>query len=160
MITIQQDSREKANKKDHILKYFEDNGIKLVRSKLFCGDYTLLHKQDVCIDVKASIIEIAKNIMSKDHQRFKDECQRAMDNGIKLVILIEEPYTLAALCDWESPKFKSGKLKGNPITKISGKSLSNTMKTIIMRYGVRFEFCEKENTAQRIIDILTNKTNV
>lgn len=158
MKTIIIDSREQ--KYTHITNYFDNNGIKWISSKMYVGDYQLLSNGLLVVDRKSSILEIAKNIMSKDHQRFKDECQRAMDNGIKLVILIEEPYTLAALCDWESPKFKSGKLKGNPITKISGKSLSNAMKTIIMRYGVRFEFCEKENTAQRIIDILTNKTNV
>lgn len=156
-LIVQQDTREKSNKKNHILQYFQDNGIRVVVSKLFVGDYTLLNKQDVCIDVKQNVLEIVKNIMSKDHQRFKDECQRAMNNGIKLIILIEEPYSLSTLYNWRSPEYKSGAHKGKPMTGVSGLSLSKAMRTIIMRYGVSFEFCHRMDTGKRIVELLTNK---
>ena len=66
MIIIQ-DTREKINKKDHILEYFEKNGINVVRSKLYVGDYTLLNSMKVCIDVKQDIMEIQQNLMNSQN---------------------------------------------------------------------------------------------
>ena len=45
-ITIQVDSRE--NKNEHVLNQLKELGCNFVNSKLYVGDYTLLHKQDIC----------------------------------------------------------------------------------------------------------------
>lgn len=155
-MTIQQDSREKSNKKNHVLKYFLDNDIKVVRSKLFVGDYTLLNKQDVVIDLKQDIVEIAGNICGKQHERFKNECIRAKEANIKLIVLCEEMHNYKTLCLWESPLYgKYSKYAGQPITKTKGETLAKAMATMQERYGVKFMFCHREDVGRRIIEILT-----
>lgn len=153
---IQQDSREKSGKKGHILKYFEDNGIKVVRSKLFVGDYTLLNNQSVCIDTKKDVLELFMDL-TKDHVRFRNECIRARDNGIQLIVLIEEKLPPGGLAEWKSPvwkytsdKHKKGELKthANPAT------MRKAMLTMQNKYGVVFGFCDKKDTGKIIVKIL------
>lgn len=165
MITIQMDTREKEGKKEHILKYFEETGVKVVRSKLFVGDYTLLQNQSVVVDLKMSVLELLQNI-NQDHARFKAECIRAMEHGIKLVILIEEMPPNGDIRCWKSPTYKSdgyrtvrGKKtkvhkKGEQICKASPIAAKKTMWTMSQKYGVSFIFCEKEDTGRKILELL------
>ena len=89
-ITIQVDTRE--NKNENLIVYFESKGIKTVRSKLYVGDYTLLHKQDVCVDKKKDLMEMASCICGPNHTRFREELIRSKEANIKLYILIEDEY--------------------------------------------------------------------
>ncbi|MCR5754767.1 MAG: hypothetical protein K6G30_08145 [Acetatifactor sp.] len=49
----------------------------------FVGTY------DICVDTKNSIEELLDDIIGKQHERFRDECIFAQNNGIKLYILVE-----------------------------------------------------------------------
>lgn len=153
-ITIQQDSREQIGKKNHILDYFNANNISVVRSKLFVGDYTLLNCQTTCIDVKKDVLEIANNICGKNHTRFRNELIRAKDNGIKLIVLIEENYTFETLKTWISPVRKYGKFKNQPYSKVNGETLVKCIITMQERYDVIFEFTDKKNCGSRILQLL------
>lgn len=75
----------------HILKnkYFAENGIEVRRTKLYVGDYTLPDNQSVCIDSKKDIQELIGDICGKQHERFRAECERAKEAGIKLIVLVE-----------------------------------------------------------------------
>lgn len=153
---IQVDTREKDGKKDHILEYFEKQGIKTVRSKLFVGDYTLLNKQDVCVDIKQNVLELF-NCLTKDHIRFRNELIRAQENGIKLIILTEERLPAGGIVNWKSPVWKSKTdkhAKGELVTKANPATMRKVMVTMQEKYGVKFEFVKKEDSAQRIINIL------
>ena len=44
---------------------------------------------DISVDTKMDLLELSKDIMSNDHRRFRQECIRAKDMGIQLVILVE-----------------------------------------------------------------------
>ena len=103
---IQMDTREQCGKKDHILSYFEQAGIKVVRSKLFVGDWTRLDKQDVCIDTKTGGLQEAYGNVVQQHVRFRNECIRARQNGIRLIVLVEEERIsrLEDVCMWENPR--------------------------------------------------------
>ena len=107
MITIQQDTREQKNKHNNILKYFEKNNIKVVRSKMYVGDYTRLDKQDVVIDVKKDLQEVYSNII-QSNLRFKNECVRAKDAGIKLIILVadENIQDIEQVHTWENERLE------------------------------------------------------
>lgn len=72
----------------------------------------------VCVDTKRSIEELAGNINGIQHERFRDECILAQNNGIQLYILVEntggEIYRtgifnrcitdLRGLANWKNPK--------------------------------------------------------
>lgn len=171
MITIIQDTREKENKKDHILQYFQKEKINIIRSKLYVGDYTLMNDMTICVDVKQGIMEIQQNLMnSQKHKAFRDECDRAYNNGIKLYVLIEEP-NMMLIDDVEKfiiPKYKSNSYKkingkkvlihykGQPMAKFDPKILCKTMKTFQEKHHCKFVFCNKEDTGRLILYILTN----
>jgi len=87
---IQMDTREQKGKKDHILDYFKANGIEVVRSKNYVGDYTLVTNHMVSVDTKFGCAEVYSNLIGKDHERFRDECARAQTCEIKLIVLVEE----------------------------------------------------------------------
>ena len=166
---IQMDTREQQGKKDHILSFFEREQIKVVRSKLFVGDWTRLDKQDVCIDTKQNLGEVYCNLVQQ-HTRFRDECLRARQNGIKLVILIEEEPHIKCLddvCLWKNPRRKKwydldqqhglGKklyLKQPAQPPIGSDQLQSIMKTIGERYGIEWQFTTKAECGRRIVEIL------
>ena len=165
---IQQDTREQKGKKDHILKYFEEHGIKVVRSKLFVGDYTLLNKQDVIIDVKQNIAEVYGNLVQQ-HARFRDECIRARSCGIKLIVLVEDE-TITKLENvefWSNPRYvkwiklyQQHKLGKNLTTRqpaqppLSSLQLMDRMKVMSERYGIEWMFTTKAECGRRIVEIL------
>ena len=87
---IVEDTRNQITKHRLLNDTLTAKGITVVRSKLFVGDYTRLDNQTVCVDTKKDIDEIAGNICGKQHERFREECIRARDNFIRLIVLIEE----------------------------------------------------------------------
>lgn len=155
MILIE-DTRNVVTKHKIKNAYFKSQGIKVVRTKLFCGDYSRLDCQTVCVDSKKDIIEVAANICGSQHERFRNECIRAKENGIKLIILIEENFTLETLKMWQSPKNKKGKL----LTQVKGETLSKAMATMQEKYGCEFRFTTKENSGKIIIEILSGINTV
>ncbi len=86
---ILEDSRQQELKHETKHEWFAENGIEIRRSKLYVGDYTLPTNQSICIDTKASIEELVSNICGQQHERFRGECKRASEAGIKLIILVE-----------------------------------------------------------------------
>lgn len=148
MIVI--DTRQQAQKHAEKEKYFAAVNIPTIRSKLVVGDYTRLDNQTICIDTKRNINEIASNICGKQHPRFRAECIRAQECGVKLIVLIEEIPPQNDLENWESPKKKSG----NMITQIKGATLKKAMATMEQKYGVEFRFTTREKCPAEILKIL------
>ncbi len=169
-MVIVQDTREQAGKKEHILRFFEKRGIKVVRSKLYCGDWTRLDKQDVCIDTKTlGLQEVYGNLIGKQHRRFVDECVRAQESGIRLIVLVEEKgiQTLDDVREWKNPRrarwfqlyalHKNGHAlnrKISPKPPASSEVLEKAMRTVAERYGVEWCFCDKEHTGAFILKFL------
>ena len=167
-MVIQQDSREQAKKHDHVLAYFAEEGIKVIRSKLYVGDYTRLDKQDVCVDTKKDLQEVYGNVILHN-VRFKAECIRAKEAGIRLVILIADAYIrdVSEVHTWDNPRLRKwetikaaqekGKLmqiKLPPKPPVSAEQLQRAMETMRERYGVQWQFCPKAETGKRILEIL------
>lgn len=170
-IYLQVDSRQQAHKHDLKDKYFQEKGIKTLRSKLPFGDYALINDTSICIDTKKDMLEL-ENCLTKDHIRFRNEITNANSFGIGIVILIEEEIQYRNLDDvalrYEIPKWKSnsfqrinGKLvckhkKGQPMGQFKVETLVKAMKTMQQKYAVIFAFTTKEKCGETIIDILVN----
>ena len=134
----------------HTVKHecFDRMGVEIVRNMLPFGDYAL--PPSISIDTKQNMAEIASNIGS-DHKRFKNECIAAKDAGCQLIILVENTEGITCVADvhrWVNPE-----LIYRPRA-ITGERLQKAMITMSERYGVRFEFCEPEESAERIIELL------
>ena len=152
-MVIQIDSREKAKAIKKILAEFEKQEVNYYTSKLWAGDYMSLDNPRVIVDRKQNLSELCQNVC-QDHDRFRRELVRAQDNGIQLIILVEHGKDIESLEDiifWENPRLK----KSPKAT--TGQTLYNILTTLQRKYGVRFEFCTKEETGKRIIELIENK---
>jgi len=155
LLTLLEDSRQQKGKHKNIEAYCRQAGINIVRTKLLVGDYMLSGpgyggiKGDISCDSKMGIPEIASNCL-QEHLRFREECIRAQQLGIRLVILIEEVPPGGDVAQWHSPLDRYGrpKYQFNPVT------LKKVMETMTERYGVQFRFCDGRSTGKVLIEYL------
>ena len=164
-MNIQVDSREHESEWKRISKQFDDLGVKYFRSKLYVGDYQSLDNPRLVIDRKKDLQELCGNVCQQ-HERFKAELIRAMQNGIKIVILCEHGEDIQTMEDvyfWQNPRKYQMRWKavdGKRIKEVvsakavDGCQLYKSLCTIRDRYNVDFVFCQKHETGQKIVEIL------
>ena len=181
----------------HVAKnnYWKSKGIEVMRYRLPVGDYIMVNDKvqdvldrkakrgidvkmmdflgtyNICVDTKKDIQELISDICGKQHDRFRDECCLSQNNGIKLIVLVENhestikcgqktitvPYVndLKALFKWVNPRlflFRNGKQRFPTATR--GAQLAKACLTMQLKYGVQFLFCKPEEAGKRIIEIL------
>lgn len=194
---ILEDEGQKEEKHLQKNNYWKDYGIEVKRVPLPVGDYIIASEKaldvierkskrgtkvkkmdflgtyDVCVDTKKDMQEIVGNICGKQHERFRDECILAQNNGIKLYILVENEDGIASLNDvqkWINPRLEhykkveymhnTGRWKSVHLPKAeptSGSVLSKAMSTMQDKYGVEFVFCTPDESGKRILSFLNEK---
>lgn len=98
-------------------------------------------------------MELCGNI-TQQHERFQAELLKAREIGIRIIILCEHGDDIQSLEDvyfWQNPRL----LQSPNAT--TGKALYKSLCTIRDRYGVQFEFCNKRQTAKKIMELLSNE---
>ena len=102
---ILEDTRQQKKKHEVKHQYFRSVGVHWNRTALYCGDYTLPVKQNVCIDTKKDVAELIGDIQVK--QMPKREVKAAVYG-----IFANEhiPYDFAddlfhAICDDDTDRF-------------------------------------------------------
>lgn len=158
---IQIDSREKARAIQKIVAEFDRNGIRHPVSKLMVGDYMNYDNPRLIVDRKQNLTELCSNVC-QEHERFRRELLLAQENGIRLVVLCEHGKEIECLEDvifWENPRRKkrkqiNGRWNTVETKATTGETLYKILKTMQEKYGVVFEFCTKEDTGKKIIEIL------
>ena len=167
-MTIIEDSRQQAGQHDNIKAYCEAHGIVLRRQKLDTGDYILAPK--ISIDTKQGMAEVYNNLI-QDHDRFRNECIRAQEDGTTLVILVENDDGIRSMDDverWQNPRVdsyyekyafalsarKAGKHIKLPAPPVNNKRLIRIMETMTERYGVLWMFCGRDETGEKVVELL------
>lgn len=186
---IFEDVAQKANKHENKHQYFTRSGIECVRIPLPVGDYILSNEKiedvlirkekrgisvkkmdllgtyDVCVDTKCSCSELYSDLIQQ-HARFHDEVHLAMNNNIKLYILIENKDGIKCVEDvkrWKNPQmlkyYKAKKKAEREGTKIPKPPASNIQLIKIMHsmsrdYGVEFVFCNPQNAGAEVLKLL------
>ena len=168
-MTIIEDVGQKQGQHDNIRHFCEGKGIILRRQKLNTGDYILAPR--IAVDTKQGMGEVYSNLV-QDHDRFRNECIRAQEDGTVLVILIENSEGITCLDDverWDNPRVydyyhkyayalaaqKQGKNIKIPAPPIDNKRLVKMMLTMTERYGVQWQFCSYEQTGVKVVEILS-----
>lgn len=141
------DSREKRNQ--HILAYFEKQGIPYQVTKLDFGDYSFLlpasaagidlyFHQDICIERKATLEELSGNLAQK-RQLFEMEFLKAGNNGAKVYLMVEHPggYT-----DIINHAYK---------TELSPVAFMASLKTWESRFGCNVQFIDNQYSGYFIV---------
>ena len=189
-LTIIEDMAQKANKHENKRQYFNNIGVKCLRLPLPIGDYIvvndkvkdvlsrkekrgipikkmdLLGTYDTCVDTKFSIGELYSDLIQQ-HARFHDEVHLAMNNNVKLVILVEYKDNITKIEDvksWENPRIyqyyrarKKAQANGSkePKPPASNIQLIKIMHSMNRDYGVEFMFCTPEESGKKIVELLT-----
>ena len=148
-MVLYEDSRQQPGKHRNIHAYCEQQGIEIIRQCLNVGDYQIAGKGDISVDTKADVPELASNIF-QEHERFRDECERAQRCGIKLIVLIEDVLPKGRLDYWRSPMGKDGL----PKHKFDPAVLRKAMITMQEKYGCSFRFCDGRSTGRVLIEYL------
>ena len=148
-MVIVEDSRNQIGKHKNINAYIKSVGLRVIRSKLIVGDYVIANRQDTSIDTKKDMVEVSQDIF-QDHKRFRSECELAKDCEIRLVVLIEDNTvgSYDELLTWVNPQPNRSALTPN------GERCFKVMKAMEYTYGVEFQFCKKQDTGKRILEIL------
>lgn len=150
-MTVYVDTREKPRAIGKILSQLENAGAEIIHRKLDVGDYMLSPDGAISVDRKQNLTEVCGNL-AQQHRRFSAECLRAKEAGIKLVILVEHGGKIRSLEDvygWKNPR-----LSVSPYA-LSGPRVYAMMRAYEAKYGVEWAFCRKQDTGNRILDILT-----
>lgn len=139
------DTREK--KWDHIRAYFDAHDVDYSIKKLNTGDYFSTEQGDVVVDRKQNLQELCGNLSKGEHNiiRFVNECKRAKSDHIRLVVLVEGTTcrSVKDVAEWKSK-----------YSKHTGKWLTDKMFNLTVSYGVEWQFCKKNETAKKILEIL------
>ena len=149
------DTRQQKEK--HILKEFDKQEIKHIRTGLPSADYMALRYNNgfvfdysVLIDTKKDLEEISGNLCNtQNHERIKREIAKARELGCKDFIFLIGDNKVKHVSDiqsWQSPH-----------TKVRGYVLLKIMQTMTERYGVRFIFCQKKDMGKKIIELLEKR---
>lgn len=141
------DTREKKNQK--ILEYFESHKIPYIVQMLKTGDYMDAENPGVVVERKQNLGELMHNMCSPDKGRFWREIRRAHEEGIRFVVLCEHGGNFTDIKD--VAKYR------DRFSKISGRELMNRIYKAQIAYGIDFQFCSREETGGRIVEILRNK---
>lgn len=165
MQTILCDTRQKLKHHESKEEYFAKVGLNIMHTKLPVGDYANMKDWSVIVDTKKDIQEAIGNICSKKHVRFRNECIKAQENGIKLIILIADEHikSLKDLAEWSNPRAKimrwdvaNGKrVKVQKYPKATqGVTLARAMETMNIKYGVEFRFCPERFQGAAVCKLL------
>lgn len=144
------DTREKPQAIQLILSEFTRQGVEYSLQKLDTGDYFNPDNPNIVVDRKQSLNEVISNLGNRK-SRFYRECQRADKDRIRLIVLVEHGGQIKSLADvekWKNPNYGKTKLY------MSGRELMERMHRVSVMYGVEWQFCNKDETGKRIIEIL------
>lgn len=181
------DKNQKANKHEEKHNALKSMGHELVSLACPVGDYIKitpeieevirrrgdkLTKMDliglikVSVDTKRNCEEIYADLI-QDHARFSDSQFLAHNNGIKLIILIENEEGIRSLDEfqnWRNEKRwkqyfamcrraeRNGTKKPKP--PVPAITLKKMMITEHEKYGTEFIFCGKNEVASKIVELL------
>ena len=147
------DTREKPRAIVKILAEFDRQGVKVVRRALNFADYFNPDRPDVIIDRKQNLNEIAFNVV-QGRARFLREVERCNRAGCRMIVLIEHSQRIRRLEDvinWKNPRRKVSPLA------VSGERLFRIMHAMGTKYGIDWQFCGKQQTGKRIIELLRSE---
>lgn len=154
-MVIVADTREKPRAIVRILDTFRKERITVVRRALNFADYWNPDNPGVIIDRKQNLQEVCGNVV-QGRKRFVREIERCNRNKCHLIVLVEHGGKIKSLADvinWKNPR-----LRESPYA-VSGERLFKIMTAMASYYQIEWQFCSKQNTGKRIIELLGGETD-
>lgn len=156
------DTRQQAGKHDIKERYFRNHGIEIVRTKLYCGDYTLPADQSVCIDTKKDIQELIGDIQVKQMSKsdIKQKVFELAESNHIGFDLAEQIYH--AICDDDVDRFAEKEI--NDICFKNGvpeRVISEFQNLYVKRHGFFHRGLKRaQNSGIKLIVLVDNRDGV
>ena len=145
---------KKSTYGDPVQYFIKDKGLKV-------GDYTVavqlpsgevINFQDkVVIERKADLNELCCNFFDKKDEegktRFERELDRAKEQGIKVILLVE-------VDNMHSKILSSKYFRFDKASKVSPKAFNSILRSLQAKYDISIEYCKREDSARLIHDVL------
>ena len=145
---------KKSTYTEPIAYYKQEKGLKT-------GDFTIcvqlpngsqINFQDkIVIERKKDLNELCCNLFDKKDSngltRFERELKRANEQGIKVVLLVE-------IDNMHSKIMSSKHFRYDRASRVSPKAFNSILRSLQARYNISIEYCEKNQSARLIHDIL------
>ena len=145
---------KKSTYTEPIAYYRQEKGLKT-------GDFTIcvqlpngsqINFQDkIVIERKKDLNELCCNLFDKKDSngltRFERELKRANEQGIKVVLLVE-------IDNMHSKIMSSKHFRYDRASRVSPKAFNSILRSLQARYNISIEYCEKNQSARLIHDIL------
>lgn len=145
---------KKSTFTEPISYYKQEKGLKT-------GDFTIcvqlpnncqINFQDkIVIERKKDLNELCCNLFDKKDSegltRFERELVRAKEQGIKVILLVE-------IDNMHSKIMSSKHFRYDKASKVSPKAFNSILRSLQARYDISIEYCEKNQSARLIHDIL------
>ena len=145
---------KKSTFTDPIAYYKQEKGLKT-------GDFTIcvqlpnncqINFQDkIVVERKKDLNELCCNLFDKKDSegltRIERELVRAKEQGIKVILLVE-------IDNMHSKIMSSKHFRYDKASKVSPKSFNSILRSLQARYDISIEYCEKNQSARLIHDIL------
>lgn len=145
---------KKSTFTEPIAYYKQEKGLKT-------GDFTIcvqlqngcqINFQDkIVIERKKDLNELCCNLFDKKDSegltRFEKELKRSKEQGIKVILLVE-------IDNMHSKIMSSKHFRYDKASKVSPKSFNSILRSLQARYDISIEYCEKNQSARLIHDIL------
>ena len=156
------DTRQQAGKHDIKEMYFRNHCIEIVRTKLYCGDYTLPADQSICIDTKKDIQELIGDIQAKKMSKsdIKQKVFELAESNHIGFDLAEQIYH--AICDDDVDRFAEKEI--NDICFQNGipeRVISEFQNLYVNRHGFFHRGLKRaQNSGIRLIVLVDNRDGV
>lgn len=159
------DTREKEAAIKNIVSTFDSKNVNYDRSKLYIGDYMSLDNARRVVDRKQNLSELYTNMchegkkgkIPESTQRFRKELERSNEMKVCIIFLIEHGKDIKTIEDvknWYNPQLDKTPYAWN------GEYMYHQMKLLLKQYPlIRFKFCDKKETGQRIIELLQQEAS-
>lgn len=152
MDALIEDDRNKRGKHSRKHDGWDMMGVEVIRHRMEVGDYASVPA--ISVDTKASLVELCGNLRT-DHERFRNECIRAKEIGTQLIVLTENKSGVRTLEDFAQWRESAASMRiRNGRQRYDGKTLAKVCHTMRERYGVMFDFCEPDEAAARVIELI------
>lgn len=144
----------RQQKDNHIIKYFDKEGITWVRDTLPSADYMAIRYNNgfikdysVLIDTKKDLVELSHNLCNTaEHQRVVREVEKARGLGCKdfyFIIADDNIKTADDIKKWKSK-----------YTRVKGETLYKVMKTFSEHHNCKFLILPKNKIGKTIEKLL------
>ena len=181
------DSREKPKAITKMIKYFEENKIDQDTSQLYVGDYQSLDNPKIVVDRKQNLAEIMQNVTQKRFRDELIRSKKAGIHLIVLIEHSKDIACIDDIIKWKNPRLEQYKrslkwklglndhaeynewelyrqAKENGLQTYrppqSPEQLRKALHTIEDNkedYDVEFQFCSKNETGAKIIELLSQQ---